>query len=426
MELPGKKVAILGLGKSGFASALFLHEKGFQVFATDQAASSLVAERAHQLREKGMEAESGQHTRQRILDSDWAVISPGIPPTAEIYQALRQRNIPVYSEIEVASWYSASSRIIAVTGSAGKTTVTTLLTRLLQAGGHQAISCGNIGNPWIGELKKINKNDFVVLEVSSFQLEHCESFRPSVGILLNLAPNHQDWHADMAAYVDAKLRLFQNQQPEDYAVIRESDRCLFFPRYQFRAEVIPFGESKKNPNEEVVGIVGGLFGCSQANLTQVLLDFEGIEHRLERVAVHEGIAFVNDSKSTTAASLAWALKSLPDSSVVLIAGGHPKSTDFASVSELLRQKVKQAVLIGEAKPLLREAWEGVCPLLEAGDLTEAVRSAHQSAHAGDTILLSPACASFDMFQNYEDRGRQFKRIVKEIIDADQQLPVRQL
>ena len=414
-QAPGKKVAVLGIGKSGYESAVFLHSRGFQVFASDQGHGDSIRAAAGELKRREIEVEFGSHSTDRILASDWVLISPGIPPPSPIYQTLLKKGIPVFSEIEVASWYCPSSKIIAITGSAGKTTVTTLITRVLQNCGFRAVSCGNIGNPWIGELAKIEAHDFVVLEVSSFQLQHCKSFHPQAAVLLNLSPNHQDWHRDMKEYVQAKLRLFQNQNEKDWAVLRREDQRGFFPDFQFRSRVIYFDVRKEaNPNEEAVRAVTGLFGCHAEKTEEVLRGFEGIEHRLEKVAVLDRVTYVNDSKSTTPAALAWALGKFPDARVILLAGGHPKSSDFHHVRELLSRKTKAAILIGEARPLLREAWQGLCPLHETGDFRQAVLKAHQLAAPGDVVLLSPACASFDMFQNYEERGRLFKSIVNEL------------
>ncbi len=417
MKIPGKKVTILGLGVSGFASALFLKEKGFEIWVSDQGDSEILRDRLEKLQEKGIAGECGRHSKEKILESDWVLISPGIPPASDIYGILQSRNIPIYSEIEAASWFSPFSKIIAVTGTSGKTTVTTLIARVLQRGGFHAVSCGNIGNPWIGEITRIRKDDFVVLEVSSFQLEHCKSFRPQVAVLLNLSPNHEDWHKDMTEYVTSKLKIFQQQTPEDYAVFRSQDREKFFPHFQFQAKVLEFGSSNLNPNEEVVRLVTGLLGCSPHEVEDVLATFEGIEHRLEKFLGVEGVAYVNDSKCTTVASLQWALEKFPDQKVILLAGGHPKSRDFHAVRDLLKKKVKQVILMGEAKPILREAWEGICPLKEAESFRHAVEMAHQAASSGDTVLLSPACASFDMFKNYIERGSTFKKMIHDLTNV---------
>ncbi len=415
MKALGKKVSVLGLGISGCESALFLKESGFNLFVSDSGSSPLLRERAAILAQKGVAVEIGRHSEDRILSADWILISPGIPPASSIYQAALRKKIPVLSEIEMASRFCPSSQVIAVTGSSGKTTVATLLARVFERSKGRAIACGNIGTPWIAQIKNIKEGDFLVLEVSSFQLMHCFDFRPSVGVLLNLSANHQDWHRDMNEYVAAKLRLFQNQKPEDMAVIRRADQERFFPDFKFAGRQIYFdGPKAANPNKQVVRVVAGFFDCPPAMVEEVLRDFEGIEHRLEKVTVAEGVTYVNDSKGTTTAALAWALEKFSDHSVVLIAGGHPKSRDFETVRALVRRKVKKAVLIGEARPLLREAWQGEGPIFEAADFAGAVRCAKQAAASGDTVLLSPACASFDMFKNYEERGTLFKKIVREL------------
>lgn len=408
----GKKIAILGLGISGTQSALFLKEKGFDVFASDGGASPALVDKIRDLQAKGIQAESGGHTAEKILTCDWAMISPGIPPTAPIYRALRAVGKPVFSEIEVASWFCPTEKIIAVTGSSGKTTVTTLISRVISKNSKKAFLCGNIGNPWIGELSKIKPEDYVVLELSSFQLAHCEKFHAQTAVLLNLSPNHQDWHSDMQDYANAKLRIFKNQQSGDTAIFRSKDQKIFFADFQFAGKTYEFDLNPGiNPNEDVVRLVAKTLGCSQASVDEVLEEFEGIEHRLEKAACSNGIIFINDSKCTTTASLAWALEKFPDGKVLLLAGGHPKSNDFADARGLVAKKVKKAFLIGEAQPLLREAWKGACPMSEPGDFESAVTESFHQAVAGDIVLLSPACASFDMFKNYMERGLLFKKIV---------------
>ncbi len=415
---PGKKVAVLGLGISGYQSALELNRRGYQVFASDGGESDSLRDRARSLNQAGIQCEIGGHTSEKVLSCDWAVISPGIPPSSKIFQALRAAAKPVYSEIEAASWFCPSENVIAVTGSAGKTTVTTLIADLLERAGKKVFRCGNIGNPWIGELPAISKDDFVVIELSSFQLAQCESFRPHIGILLNLSPNHQDWHADMNDYAQAKLRLFKNQKPGDYAIIRRKDQVEQFPHFEFKAQVILFDQKPSaNPNEDVLKEVACLLKLDGRLADATLKEFTGIEHRLERFASSGGVTYMNDSKATTTASLAWALQKFADKSVVLIAGGHPKSNDFAVIRDLISQKVKFIVMIGEARPLLREAWKGLADFFETNDFKTAVEKAKSAAVKGDTVLLSPACASFDMFKNYEERGRLFKKHVMEITAA---------
>lgn len=418
MNPPGKKVAVLGLGVSGYESARFLQKKGFEVFASEGSESLALEERVENLRRQGIQAETGGHSLDSILNSDWVLISPGIPPQAPVYQALSGMKMPVFSEIEVASWYSPTRNIVAVTGSSGKTTVSTLISRVLQKKWGHAFLCGNIGNPWIAEIEKMKTDDYVVIEMSSFQLVHCFSFQPAAALLLNISPNHQDWHKDMREYVDAKLRIFQAQTSGNHAIRRPADELTFFPGYRFKAEVHSFGESGRNPNEEAVILTTGLFGCEKEMAEEVIRSFEGIEHRLEKFGSWQGIDFVNDSKSTTPASLAWALEKFPEGKVVLLAGGHPKSEGFEVLRPLISRKVKTAVLIGEAESMLAKAWQGACEVVSGGyDFSEAVRKACAHAKPGDTVLLSPACASFDMFKNYQDRGQTFKKKVQDTFSS---------
>lgn len=418
-QIPGEKAAVLGLGISGAASARFLAEKGLDVFATDQGNSENILKNAAALRNLGVEVETGNHMVEKITACDWAVISPGIPPAAPVVQALRQAGKPIFSEIEVAGWFCPTLHLIAVTGSSGKTTVATLLGRVFQKAKGKAVVCGNIGNPFIAEISKLGTSDHVILELSSFQLAHCETFRPQIGLLLNLSPNHQDWHPDMQDYAAAKLRLFQNQQASDVAIIRKQDQEQYFPNYEFRSEILYI--KGEDPNRIAVRLASRAMGCPDKIIDNVFETFEGIEHRLEKFLVSGEVTYINDSKCTTTASLAWALEKFPDHSVVLIAGGHPKSDDFAVIEKLIRQKVSKAILIGEARPLLRKAWGRSCDFWETNDFKAAVQKAHEAAKPGDTVLLSPACASFDMFQNYLERGKLFKSLVQEVAFMTQSL-----
>lgn len=410
----GKRVAVLGLGVSGFESALFLKQNGCDVFASDQGQSSALDQRLKALKNAGVECEAGKHTLDRILDADWILISPGISPESPVYKAVKEEGLPIISEIELASWFSATKNVIAVTGSSGKTTVTTLIARLLEKAGKKVFLCGNIGTPWIQEISKIKETDFVALEVSSFQLMHCQSFRPHIGLLLNLAPNHQDWHKDMQEYADAKFKIFTAQKNGDFALLRKADQKAFFSKAPLAAKVFYLDENAgANPNREALERVAGILGISPKAVEEVWSQFSGIEHRLEKFLNAGGVQYVNDSKSTTTSSLAWGLEKFPDKRVILLAGGHPKSNDFDAVRALLQKKAKLAVLIGEAKPLLRSAWDGACPLADSENFQDAVRKACRAAEPGDVVLLSPACASFDMFSNYLERGNLFKKLAAE-------------
>lgn len=409
-----KRVAVLGLGETGLQSALFLKRRGYSPFVSDSQSSEILEERSAQLKTEKIPFELGKHSFEKIGASDWVLISPGIPPASEVYRFLVGKEIPIVSELEVASWFSPD-RVTAVTGTSGKTTVVTLLQLIFQANGLASVACGNIGNPWSGEIERLTPETEIVLEVSSFQLAHTFSFRPRMGVLLNIGLNHLDWHPNQEDYVAAKLRLFQNQTSEDFALIRRQDQEAFFPHYSFKGKVVPFDAREgENANERLLEEVTKLRSLDPAKTQEVLSSFKGLEHRLERVVRVDGIEFVNDSKCTTIEALVWALEKFPDGKVILLAGGHPKGADFRRVRDRIRKKLKQAVVYGEAQSLLWESWQGAAPLVRATGLAEAFREALKAARPGDAVLLSPACASFDQFTDYKERGRHFKELVARI------------
>lgn len=411
---PGTRVTVLGLRDTGFLSALFLHEKGYQVFASDLSDTEDVRANVSTLAARGIRAECGKHTLEAVLAADGFLISPGIPPGSAIYRAILASKKPILSEIEVASWFSTAKTVVAVTGSCGKTTTATLIAQIVEASGRKAVLCGNIGNPWIGELSKITPETVVVLELSSFQLMHCATFAPQVGVLLNIFPNHMDWHADMKEYAGAKLNLFRAMKGTDTMICQKRDEREFFPDFQTAARRVYFDERlASNPNEAALLCVADALKCPPVLVEKAVRDFCGIEHRLEKFAEQDGVVFVNDSKATTTASLAWALEKFADSSVVLVCGGKYKTgvEDFRTLREVLTRKVRRALLIGAARPIMREAWQGCVEMSEAESFEEACRLSMETARRGDTVLLSPACASFDMFKNYQERGRLFKELI---------------
>jgi len=418
--VPGTLVAVLGLRDTGYLSALCLHERGYKVFASDLADTEDIRANVLKLAERGILAECGTHSLEKILEADWVLISPGIPPGSRVYQAVRAADKPVFSEIEVASWFSAAKTVVAVTGSCGKTTTATLIARIVEANGRKAVLCGNIGNPWIGELAGITSETVVVLEVSSFQLSHCVSFAPTVGLLLNVYPNHMDWHVDMKEYADAKLRLFRAMKATDVMICRKADEKEIFPDFKTAARRVYFDERPaSNPNEAALLCAAEALGCPPRLAVKALADFQGLEHRLEKFAEKNGITFVNDSKATTTASLAWALEKFSDGSVVLVCGGKYKTdvNDFRGLRDVISRKVRCAVLIGVARPILKEAWQGIVELAEAETLDDACRLSLEKSQNGDTVLLSPACASFDMFKNYQERGRLFKETIQKRLQS---------
>jgi UDP-N-acetylmuramoylalanine--D-glutamate ligase len=344
------------------------------------------------------------------------VISPGISPKTPVYQTVVSSGVPFYSEIEVASWF-LTQPLIAVTGTNGKTTVTTLIAKMLTEAGRPAITCGNIGNPLIGEIHRIETEKLIpVVEVSSFQLMKVKTFQPAVGLVLNMEPDHLDWHADLGEYYEAKFNLFRNQTFKDYAVLNAKDSESLRRADQLSSQVVFFnrpGTGVLNPNLDACLAVARIFGLDPEASLKSLTNFSGIEHRLEEVPSGDGRRYINDSKSTNVSSLAWALERMAEP-VVLILGGKNKGGDFSALRPLLRQKTKEIILIGETREMFADLLETTVPFLPASSLQEAVELAREKSNERDVILLSPGCASFDMFINYKDRGEQFKKIVHKI------------
>lgn len=409
----GKHVAVLGLGESGYQSALELKKFGFDVFATDKSDTQVLRERIIALEKKGIQAECGQHSLDKIQSADWVLISPGIPPQSEVYQALLKWKKPVLSEIEAASWFCKSKKIIAVTGSCGKTTTVTLIQRILKEAGRDVVLCGNIGNPWIGELDKISQETWVVLELSSFQLKHCQSFAPQIAVLLNIYPNHLDWHPTIEDYALSKMKIFDNVPRSGWMLLPKSDEEKQGP-LQTRAHkryLVPEGD--ESLLQHTARQVAEIADVSFTVVDRVFQNFEGLEHRLEKFWEKDGVQAVNDSKSTTPASLIWALGRYADQSVVLITGGRVKTPSFKECLPALRAKAKKVIVIGEARDLMLKEWSELNPVA-AISLENACAIAKQSATKGNTLLFSPACSSFDMFKSYIDRGNQFKQIISRL------------
>ncbi|MFA5145507.1 MAG: UDP-N-acetylmuramoyl-L-alanine--D-glutamate ligase [Candidatus Omnitrophota bacterium] len=406
----GKKVTIAGLARSGIASANLLYGLGLDVRVTDSKDNDATRSAALKLRSKDIQVELGRHSREFIKGRDLIIASPGVPNNAVVATLAAEFGIPVISEIELA-WDLCPAKVIAVTGSNGKTTVTTLIGRILEAAGKKVFVCGNIGNPFSGEVEKIKEDDYVCLETSSFQLERIQRFRPKIAVMLNFTSNHMDRHKDMREYLEAKKRVFMNQEGTDHLVLNYEDPVLRSLAGQAKANIVYFsGTPGLNPNYAAVLAVGSILGIDKNLVSGILRDFKGIEHRLEYVAEINNIKFINDSKATTADSAAWALKSI-NSPVVLIAGGKDKGVDYSVILDLAREKARGIILIGEAREKIARALKGFPSIDEAATLEDAVRKAYALAKAGDSVLLSPMCSSFDMFSDYEQRGRVFKEAV---------------
>ncbi|MBU1864657.1 MAG: UDP-N-acetylmuramoyl-L-alanine--D-glutamate ligase [Candidatus Omnitrophica bacterium] len=411
MNIQGKKIAVLGLGESGLQTALFLKKHDALPFVSEREDTDGIKKRKELLDREGISCEIGTHSIQKIIDSAFVIISPGISPRTPICQMLHKEQVEVLSEIELACRFF-SGDIIAVTGTDGKTTVTTLIQELLTGFGLQAISCGNIGNPFIGELDTITSNTKVVLEVSSFQLYRIKQFKPMVAVLLNVAPDHLDWHYNFNDYLDAKMKLFANQTSKDYAILNFNDKETqnFLCRINSRQLFFNQFPSDMDANREAALLICDVYGLDKRKGKQIVRNFPGLEHRMEFVPSGDGIRYINDSKSTSLHSLEWALD-LMEKKVILICGGRNKGLDFSLAQHIVKEKVKCAVVFGESKEDIRAAWKDCVPCTCASTLPEVLTLAQHHAEENDTILFSPACTSFDMFLNYKERGTVFKQLV---------------
>ncbi|GAB4334874.1 MAG: UDP-N-acetylmuramoyl-L-alanine--D-glutamate ligase [Calditrichia bacterium] len=442
-QLEGAAVSVLGAARSGIALARLLAANGARVLLSDIKPVSEWPVDENELKSQGINYEGGGHSEE-VLASALICISPGLPLTIPVLQKAQQRNIPILGELEVASWFCPAP-IIGITGSNGKTTTTTLTGRIL-ARKYPAIVAGNIGSPLAGLVTDARENGLVVVEISSFQLETIHSFHPGMAVIMNLTPNHLDRYPSFEAYAEAKLNILKNLTEEDLLIFNRDDEFLsgrlrsVKPRVlQFSLQKHPYdgaywegkeivlqleGRSERMRIEKsnlrgphnrynmmVAALIGRLWKVGEEEIIQTIQEFEGIEHRLEFVRELDGVRYFNDSKATTVDSLGYALQSFEEP-IVLIAGGKDKGGDFSELNELIRQKVKKAILIGQASGRMAESWQRTVPLQKAATLEEAVQAARNAASAGDVVLLSPACSSFDMFKDYEDRGRVFKIIVK--------------
>jgi UDP-N-acetylmuramoylalanine--D-glutamate ligase len=418
MDLKGKTVTIIGAARSGIASANLVMALGGQAKITDaKPLGEIEANLAGLNDRKRVLVESGAHTKDFITKSDLIVASPGVWHNAEPVQWARAGRIPVWSEIELA-WRFCTKPVIAVTGSNGKTTTVTLITKVLEAAGKRPRLCGNVGTPFAQHVLNSDNVDFFVVEISSFQLELIETFRPHIAAILNFSQNHLDRHADMQEYLDAKKRIFMNQTKEDFAVLNERDEFVRKIAGEVRSQVRFFNRAgeTRNPDHLAVLEIVRILGVRDAVAEKVFASFPGVEHRLEKVRVLDGVEYINDSKSTTVEAGRWALTNVKPP-IIMICGGHDKGMDYSVLRELVRKNVKKMIVLTRedvARQSLHRAFEGAVPLEDHTDMTEALRSARAQAAPGDKVLLSPMFASFDMFRNFEERGKVFKQIVMEL------------
>lgn len=420
-----RNVTVVGAQKSGLAAATLLKSRGVPVRLTEKKEKARCpADIVSSLEALGIPLEFGGHSPDAVAASDLLVLSPGVPYRADVVQWARGRGIPVLTEVELA--YQFCSRpVIGITGSNGKTTVTTLVHQVLTRAGYRTALCGNIGTPFAEVVRDDEKWEYYVAELSSFQTEaflspadrpvFLQGFRPRIAVVLNFSQNHLDRHDDMEDYLRAKKRIFLNQTSADHAVLNGQDtRARDFAEGLSAAVRYfdPDGPSK-NPNHAAVETVTGLLGVPAAACRRVFESFQGVRHRMQEVAVIDGVFFINDSKSTTTEATRWALGCL-EKPVRLICGGRDKQLDFTALRDDVRRKVRKIYAIGEAADKLARSFEGAAEVQLCAGLEDAVRQSFQQACAGDVVLLSPMCASFDMFRNFEHRGDVFCGIVDQL------------
>lgn len=408
-----KKIIIVGLARSGVACANLLYDLGARVSITDNKDAGSLCVNIELLKSKYIRLELGNHSEEFVKDNELMVISPGVENNAQPVLWAEKYGIPVISEIEFA-YMLCPAEIIAVTGSSGKTTVATLIGKIIEASGKKVFVCGNIGKPFSQEVAEMEEGDFVSLEVSSFQLERIKNFKPKIALILNFAKNHLDRHKDMQEYLDAKKRIFMNQDKNDFLVLNSKNKIIKGLANNAKSKIVFFSDKAEfNPNESAVMVVGSILGIKKDLMIKVFNGFKGIEHRMEYVSEINGVKFINDSKATLAESTMWALQNI-DNRIVLICGGRHKGADYGIIKNVASGKIRRVIVIGEAAKIIEEALTPAFTVEYAASLSYAVSRAYSIAEEGDSVLFSPMCSSFDMFKNYEERGRAFKSLVMEL------------
>jgi UDP-N-acetylmuramoylalanine--D-glutamate ligase len=443
-DLNGKRVLVVGLARTGIAVSLFSAGYGAAVTATDEKPEAEMAETAARLRAAGVKLALGAHAQEIFLEQDLIVVSPGVPAKLPALELARAQGIPVWSEIELA-WRFLRGKLVAITGSNGKTTTTSLVAHILRTAGIATLVGGNIGVPLLALVESSTDSSVTVAEISSFQLETIQEFRPEIGVLLNLTPDHLDRHESFESYAAAKMRLFENQLDRDAAVLNADDpeitrrmpsrgHFYWFSRQKRVAEgaFVRDGEIvfRADGSETVVARRSDITLRGEHNLENVLAacaaaylagapaaaiatgvkTFRAVEHRLEFVAEVGGVQFYNDSKATNVDATLKAVEAFPGPLLVIL-GGKDKGSPYSPLAEPLRQRARLAILIGAAAGKIAADVGGTVPIEHAVTLDRAVKLAAERARPGDVVLLAPACSSFDQFENYEQRGRVFKELV---------------
>ncbi len=450
MDLAGQSVVVVGLARSGVAAARFLAARGARVVATDRKGEGVVEAEVLTLRDQGITLELGGHRQATFTAASLVVVSPGVPWDLPELDAARRAGVPVVAEIELA-YRQLRGTVVAITGTKGKSTTTAALGAMLRERFADVRVGGNIGAPLTGLVDGATDTTLFVVEVSSFQLEGIAAFRPHVAAFLNVSPDHLDRHPDFAAYLAAKARVFENQGPEDWAVVNADDPAVMAEAARGRARLLRFRASgawdgdgaffdagtawlRRDGRLEALfalsavrlpgahlaadllaaAAIARLLGATPAEIARAVAGFGGIEHVLERVAEADGIAYFNDSKATNVDAARKSLEAF-DRPVVALMGGRYKGGDFASLRDLVAARARGVVAFGEAADRIVEALGGATDVRRAASLAEAVRAARALARPGDVVLLAPACSSFDMFRDYAERGRAFKTCVGELV-----------
>jgi UDP-N-acetylmuramoylalanine--D-glutamate ligase len=440
-DFKGKRVTVVGMARSGVAAARALHALGAIVTVTDKKPPDQLAAQVKALGSGRITVAAGGHPDRIFIETDLVVLSPGVPKIPQILQA-RRHGVKVISELELA-WLLSGSPYVGITGTNGKSTVTTLVGLMLEQAKKKVFVAGNIGNALTEDPRLLTGQDWIVAEISSFQLEDIETFRPRVATVLNITQDHLDRYHDIAEYGEAKARVFMNQQQDDFLVLNFDDPLVkSFPK-RTSATVVPFSRLQRfNPgacvldghlvfngrricrvdeikikgvhnleNALAAAAVSLCAGADSRAVAAVLRKFPGLEHRLEFVREKDGVSYINDSKGTNVGAVMKSVEGFAQP-VILIAGGLDKGSDFSTLYHLFNKKVKLLILIGEAAGKMAQALGTATETVFAKTLQDAVTLASERARSGDVVLLSPACASFDMFRDFEDRGRQFKEAVK--------------
>ena len=447
MDFTGKKIVIIGMGKTGIATARYLGNHGAKVVVTDEKQFDQWGGEFKQIAgEKWLEV--GDYNARVLEGAEMVVPSPGVPPNSDLLVEAQKKNIPVVSEIELAYWF-LKVPVIAVTGTNGKTTTTTLLGEILRRSGKKVFVGGNIGTPLIEYAETSQKDDFIVAEISSFQLQWIEKFRPFIAILLNITCDHINYHGSFAEYRRVKAGIFANQTKTDWAILNAADQEQDGIADATYAQIVKFSSKdvlspgifiKDNDivlimpgfNEEkyplsIINLPGlhnvenvmaaimaaRLCGCSQKDIIAAVRAFSGLPHRIEFAGERNSIKFYDDSKGTNVGSVLRALETFTQP-VILLLGGRDKDGDFESLKPLLKKKTKKVILFGEARNRIASLIGEDIPVLKKAGLREAIQSAYKDAQSGDVVLLSPGCASFDEFANYKDRGNFFKDVVRNL------------